>query len=324
MVTFGTVMFEIVDKNKRLHVLLRLMSGRERQNLKGAIGASLLFWEMSESIRRVVENSTGKNLPEEDELGFGQWFLGARENLYGTDRIFDSTRQERRHFLDQMGLDFGVKARCYVEGATEYGALSSALGDGGHLEFIDLSGQFIEKKGKGLNFLSALKNDKRSNVYSYVLLDNDNTENVRVIKGAAMDEETYVCFFVADPDFEFENFTTGELVRIASDLAKEFGIEAKISTELATCLTATHSAREFFDLLRDHQITEISKGYNWGQAIMKYALNNAKFPVGHAKEGETRPLIKAVEYLARSRSVPYLTQLRQMRINPTTGDFEER
>ena len=74
-------------------------------------------------------------------------------------RILDSTRETCRDFLTSMGLDYGVKVRCYVEGETELGALVSAVGEAGGTEFINLRGQVVEKRGKGLSFATSLKNE---------------------------------------------------------------------------------------------------------------------------------------------------------------------
>jgi len=144
---------ELVDDNKLLHVLLRLMASRERERLRGAVGEAMLFLAMAETIRRAAESILGRHLREEDELGFGQWMDGARKQLYGTTRILDASTEDRRDFLTSMGLDAGVKVRCYVEGDTEIGALTSALGLAPQTEFINVRGNFLEKRGKGLQIV---------------------------------------------------------------------------------------------------------------------------------------------------------------------------
>ncbi len=121
---------ELIDRNKMVHVLLRLMSAHERLKLRSHLGACMVILSMAEIIRRAVEDAKAEQYPEEDELGFGQWMEGARKVVYGSARILEASHEVRRDFLTSMGLDYGVKVRCYVEGDTEYGAMVSALGEG--------------------------------------------------------------------------------------------------------------------------------------------------------------------------------------------------
>src|SRR5690349_19206693 len=178
---------ELLDDNKMVHVLLRLMKAPERLKLRSSLGASMLFLSMAEIIRRATEEATKEQFPEEDELGFGQWMDGARKTLYGSERILDAPQEVRRDFLTSMGLDHGVKVRCYLEGDTELGAMMSAVGEGGGIEFVNLRGQVIENKGKGLAFFASLQNDIKSHVFSVVLLDGDSSDNVRMLRKAAQD-----------------------------------------------------------------------------------------------------------------------------------------
>lgn len=114
---------EQIDGNKLLHVLLRLAAEEQRARLKGDIGASMHILAMAETIRRAAEAALGRELCEEDGLGFGQWMDGARKVIYGTTRILDAPKEVRRDFMTSMGLDHGPKVRCYVEGDTELAAL---------------------------------------------------------------------------------------------------------------------------------------------------------------------------------------------------------
>jgi hypothetical protein len=116
------------ERNSRIHTLLRLMKRFERDRIEGHIGSAMKFLDMAESIRRAAEFFWDTQLPEEDEIGSGMWFEGARKTLYGTERVFDAKPKELRNFLGMMGLDLGIKVRCYVEGATELGALNRVAG----------------------------------------------------------------------------------------------------------------------------------------------------------------------------------------------------
>lgn len=216
---------EILDPNKLVHVLLRLMSRHERLKLRGALGGCMLFLCMAELIRRAAGEALGQDMPEEDELGFGQWLPGARKSIYGSERILDASRETRRDFLASMGLDYGVKVRCYVEGETELGALTSAVGEAGGIEFVNLRGQVVEKRGKGLSFVASLRNDMRSHVFSVVVLDQDREDYVRALKKAAREKTFFGRFFISSPDFELANFTVRELVEVLPDVAGEMAIK---------------------------------------------------------------------------------------------------
>jgi hypothetical protein len=59
---------EMLDDNKVLHVLIRLTTWHDRQNVKSALGGCMLLLSMAELIRRGMEDALGREFPEEDEL----------------------------------------------------------------------------------------------------------------------------------------------------------------------------------------------------------------------------------------------------------------
>lgn len=317
----------LLDKNKLLHVLLRLMSQHERLKLRDSLGACMLFLCMAEVIRRAFESASGRELPEEDELGFGQWMEGARKSIYGTERIFDSTRETRRDLLTSMGLDVAVKARCYVEGSTEIGALVSAVGDTGGTEFINLRGQVIERRGKGLSFLDSLKNDRKAHVFSVVLLDEDRGDYIRVLKKAAKDEVFFGRFFIASPDFEFSNFEVKELVNVLLQIASQMREQVPSIEEILPTVSGTKSAKEFFGALKRNgfdDLSELGKNEEWGQALMIYALQNPnRFQDGQSSNSE-RQVVDIARLLIRARRSGYLRSLERYRVDPETGQLIEK
>lgn len=314
---------QLIDDNKMVHVLMRLMSNHERLKLKSSLGAAMLFNAMSEIIRRAVENMMGQFLPEEDEIGFGEWMDGARKRLYGTERILDASPQVRRDFLTSMGVDSGVKVRCYLEGETEMGAMIYALGDGARVEFINLKGQFLEKRGKGLNFLGSLKNDLKAHIFSIVMLDADNDDNVRGIRKAAKDEAFFGRFFVASPDFEFGNFTLDELVDVAIGME---GPEKEMPTknDVISRMQDVATGKDFFRGLKDLGLDEVCKGEEWGAALMEYAIQHQEFPPGHSRAGEVRPLFDAARVADYCQRAGYKRSLDNYIVDPETGDLVKR
>ena len=79
---------------------------------------------MAETLRRFSESTFGRELPEEDELGFGMMRKVKAEN-YGSNRLLDGERGVANAFVRRFGLDYGVRVRWYVEGYTEWGALGA-------------------------------------------------------------------------------------------------------------------------------------------------------------------------------------------------------
>lgn len=315
---------EVLDDNKLTHVLLRLMSQHERLRLKSALGGSMLFLSMAEIIRRAVEEGLDSQLPEEDEMGFGQWMDGARTTLYGTDRILDAPPQLRRDFLRTMGLDSGVKVRCYVEGDTEYGALASAVGDAGGVEFVNLRGQVIERSGKGLRFVGSLQTDRKSHVFSIVVIDADQPDPIRALTKAARDDAMFGRFFLSDPDFEFGNFTLEELVDVFLDRASKVMEEAPSREDVSAAVAGAGSGREFFSRLRKFHCEKIVKSEAWGVQLMNYAVRNREFPANDKRAGKVRPCIGIADLLINAQNVGYRRSVDNFRVDPVTGELRQR
>lgn len=289
---FGVSAHEL-DSNSRLHTLLRLMKRFERDRIEGKIAAALRLLDMAESIRRAVERLLHVQLPEEDEIGGGTWMVGARKNLYGTERVFDASPGTLRDYLGTFGLDSGVKARCYVEGATELGALRHALGASSQCTFINLRGTVVERGGRGLSFADSLAADKAGEMFSFILLDADLEDSVRVLRKAATQETFHGAFELSDPDVELANFTIAELLHVALAISKRMQENSQdrsfTSVDLLAELDGAKSADDFFRRLHQNgRLSEVAKGEDWGAALMEYAITNPNFPAAHAGAGQER------------------------------------
>jgi len=316
---------EMLDGNKILHVLIRLMAVEQREHLRGDIGAAMQLLAMAECLRRAAEAALDQQLPEEDEIGFGQWIDGARKTIYGSERVLDCSPADRRDFMSSMGLDGGPKVRCYVEGDTELAALESAVGEGSGITFVNLHGQFAEARGRGLAFAESLYSDKTARVFSVIALDGDRSENVRVVRKAAEDDRMFGPFFFASPDFEFENFALPELVTVAIELVQqEGGTDLPNEEGLLKRVAGVASGKQFFAALKDTPCAGIEKGSRWGEALMKYALNHEQLPCGHKKSSEVRQVVKIAHMLLRARQSGYMRSVNSLRIDPQTGEIVPR
>ncbi len=317
-----------IDDNRSIHVLLRLMKPSERSKLKGGLGCAMHFLAMAESIRRPAEDAFGVPLPEEDEIGPGQWFPGARKMLYGTDRVFDAPKQYLRDYLNVFGLDFGVKVRCYVEGATEYGAIEHAVGDFGHVQIIDLQGKFAEKGGKGLAFAESLDADKQAGVFSVILLDGDLSDNVRLVQRAAMEKRFTGSFFIASPDFECANFSALELIEVAFSLKCSNELESEsteaLKKELLGRSSEVRSSKDFFRLLKTYGLAEVRKDKQWGKALMIRANEQPNFSADDLRAGKMRPIVEAVKVVLKIENVGFQRSLAAEYVHPTSGRMVPR
>jgi hypothetical protein len=314
---------EFIDENKLLHVLLRIMAPRERLKLRSGLGLSMHLLAMAEILRRAFEKVHGIELDEEDELGFGQWMQGARKTVFGSERVLDAPMEVKRDFLTSMGLDGGTKARVYVEGDTEAGALRSAVGDAAGTEIINLRGRVVERGDRGLSFADSLKINLRSHVFSLVLIDADRTDEVRVLKKAAREEQFFGAFFVAQPDFEFGNFTRNELVEIAVAYGKTV---RHIDVDLAQLRSAAMEAisnKEFEAAWKSCRHGSL-KCEEWGTALMNFAIEHPHFPDGDARCRQLRPIIEAARMVVQSRIAGYLRSVERSRVDPESGNLVPR
>jgi hypothetical protein len=315
---------DTLDQNRTIHTLLRLMKSSERLHLKDSLGAAMHLLNMAEVIRRSHEYLLGTELPEEDELGPGQWMEGARRRLYGHDRVFDAPKRNLREFLNILGLDFGVKVACYVEGETELGALAHASGVEAQVKFVNLRGQFAEKGGRGLSFVESLESDKASHVFSLIVLDGDRSDFVRAVRRAAADRKFFGRFWISSPDFEFANFTLDELTEIVARLqrgkAEVMTYERQtIEPSLRQVLFGCTSADKFFDALKKHGVSGVGKGETWGRALMAYAIEHPHFAEGHIQAGVERPIIDMAKLLVRAQGAGFLGSMEQSVVDPDTG-----
>lgn len=313
------------DGNSNIHTLLRLMKRFERDRIEGRLGAAMKFLGMAESIRRAAERLLQVQMPEEDEIGGGQWMDGARKMLYGHDRVFDAPRKDLRDFLGILGLDFGVKVRCYVEGETELGAFHHAVGAASQCVFVNLKGSVAERGGKGMSFVESLDADMAAHVFSMVVLDADRSDVVRMVRRAASDDRFHGTFTLFDPDIEFGNFTPAELLEVALELvAPNSQARAQQHTILLPAVEATRSGKEFFQRLHLAGVTEVRKGEQWGAALMSFAVKHPKFPPEHPSAGKARPLIDIARTILRAQDAGFLRSKASERLNPETGKIEAR
>lgn len=317
---------QIIEPNQQLHVLLRLTNAEMRLRLEGAIGGSMLVLTMGEMIRRITEDEFKVCLPEEDQLGFGVWMYGARKRLYGTNRILDAPQVVKKKFIGSLGLNTAPRFRCYVEGDTEYGALDSVFTPESSIELINLSGNFIEGKKKGLAFRDSLRNDKNSHIMSIVILDGDQRNVIRVLKKAVEQDEMFGLFYISEPDFELANFTIDELGEILWKIAEAAGSKTDQKDGLIKSIQGATSGEEIKNKAKQaiQELNQFAKGFEWGKALIDYAWKNPNFNPDESGETRKRPIIEIIELLWRGLSVSFSETPDEYRVDINTGKLVKR
>ncbi len=314
---------ESLDGNRNIQVLLRLMLQQHLEKVKGSLGGAMRFLSMAEVIRRAAEDAFGELLAEEDEIGPGQWMAGARKMLYGSERVFDAERRDLRDYMGLLGLDFGTKVRCYVEGDTEMGALSHATAGAGHVELVNLAGQVIEKRRKGLAFVDGLTNDFNARVFSVIMLDKDRSEFAKAVQKAAQEKRFFGRYFLCDPDFEFGNFSSRELVDVALSLTKVDELDASArEARRARLYLATADATanaELWSALEAEGIQDIGKGEHWGRALMMFAIQHPRLAANDDQAVEDRPVIDAARLMLRTRDAGFMRSVAELDLDHETG-----
>lgn len=279
-----------LDSNNNLHLLIRLMRSDRRSKLKGQIAAAMQLKEASEGFRRLMEFMYEKNFPEEDACGYATVNQEHKKKIYGNTKILDGERNTSNLFIRSLGLDFGLKVNVYVEGETEFGAIKSIFENENRVAIINLGGNFVEKRV--VAFRESLRKDISMQIYSFIMLDGDRKDNIRVVKKAAEDGDLFGEFIVSDPDFEYGNLSINELCEVVSI---ETGERLNVIKEaFIDVVTTCKSGKKFFEVLHEQypDLKKIDKGEAWGKALAEYILEY------HCEKNE-KPFVHLVQMIRR-------------------------
>jgi hypothetical protein len=311
---------EMLEPNKDMHLVLRLTERDYRlKKVKGRLGGSIYLLAMAEMIRRSAEKVFETELPEEDEMGFS-WEAGDyKDYFYGAQRLTDN-HKAKSEFLRDLGLHYNVRLRWYVEGDTELNAIRSELGYHPEIEIINLRGNVIARQGKGLSFRENLLNDMNRSVYSWVSLDGDVEDNLRVLKKAVENNEMFGMFYISKPDFEFANFTLDELVEILWEIASENGAESSEKQKLVEQTSTATTGKELFKLAKQAvpALGRADKGSIWGEKLMRFALKNHQIQQSDGSSKD-RLVIESIYEALHAIDCNYYLSRKESRVDVETG-----
>jgi gamma-glutamylcyclotransferase len=310
---------ERLEPKDDIRRLVRLTKRYRIERIKGKLGGSVYLLTMAEMIRRAAERVFETELPEEDELGLGGGSETAdyKEYFYGSPRLLDS-HEAKSTFIQRLNLDYTVRLRWYVEGDTELYALQSELTGDENIEIINLRGEVVAGKGKGLSFRENLLNDIRRSVYSFVYLDGDVDNNRRVLLRAVENREMFGMFFISKPDFEFGNFNSDELAGILWEMASEKGALPEEKENFLKLTCAAESGKQLFDnankALPD---LRLDKGKTWGERLLNFAKENSYLQRDGVKK--TRPIIEGIMLARHTVECGYYLSREECRVDANTG-----
>jgi len=313
---------EAFDPNRDVHTLLRL-GNEQRMQLEGRLGGAILFRTMAELLRRAAEEVHSTQLREEDELGFGWTPPGAKRQLYGDDRLFDGNSHAASEFVRRFRLDHGVRIRWYVEGPTEHAFLTAIFGPGANsgVEVVNLAGRVVANGA--LAFRESLKRDLEAQVFSFISIDADRADNVKVIKAAAEDDLICGRIFWSEPDFEFANFTATELAQVIIKMAIEVGCPQKAIDRIPNAAAGSTSKPELFSRV-NHAVPEyggIAAGASWGTSLAQFALSRGII----GEHDMPRPVVEGIHEAWRvTAQGSYHASREHLRMDFDTGRMVDR
>ncbi|RYY80918.1 MAG: hypothetical protein EOO69_00440 [Moraxellaceae bacterium] len=291
-----------LDGNTDLYLLLRSAPWEKRKQITGQIGGALWFRHIAEVIRRAFTDVHNVTWLEEDQA-VGQWHIGTRERIYGTERPIDNILISRPHLAFEFGLYTGSTIRWYLEGETEYYAALFALPKAalGGIEVINLKGAVgNEKANIALRLTDGLAQDKELRRFSFISFDNDVPANTKAIRKQIEAGNVVGYINCNQPDFEFGNFTLEELVEIAARIDEEQGADTeKLRTGNQDKIDTGKKFEAYY--CQYSNIGKALKGEKWGRALANYALD---YPLREDNNCK-RPFIETLDWVLSSRKVRY-------------------
>lgn len=265
-----------LDANDSIYLMLRLCNWSDREKLKGSIAGALWLRHIAEIIRRAFEETTTEKWLEED-ISFGIWPQGGRTIQYGSERPLDDELKSKPYLALHHGLFTGSTVRWYVEGDTEYYAISHVILDPpkSGIELVNLHGNIESGKNNiALKLRNCLEEDMALRRFSMISFDTDVPANVKFVRRQV--EQSNIVGFIAahTPDFEFSNFAIEELVEVAAKIDEANGVSGDVvRNEKWNGITSCRAFEVRYIEVAARRPRAI-KGKEWGEALASYAIDH--------------------------------------------------
>lgn len=298
---------QVSDPNERWRTVIRYAPRDKRLRFKNDALKAEEFYYAAEVIRRYVERYFGRtDVPEEDDVGYGQQGPTVKQRVYGSPRTTDFNRSVFRQVVRQFDLDPQPRLRWLVEGDTECWSILRLAARSG----IDLRQWGVEVVS--LQGLGGIESDRtrtlltisqEEEVFVSIMIDYDGIQkNPGILRHYSQQGLVPAGFRVFNPNFEEASFSLQELVDIGN----------KLSTlnELDKCLgygdvakrmkTRRESARRAIFGLLGNRIS----AKDWGEALANHAFERDA-ALQSSKDGDDRDVVTLFQMNLRARSSNY-------------------
>ena len=266
-----------IDDNPELYILLRVSLWEVRRKLTGRVAGALWIRHLAEVIRRAFEEARGVQWAEEDRA-FGVWHRNGRVRAFGSERPLDDVLRAKPYLAYRFGLFTGSAVRWYVEGETEFYAVTHLLPElsKSGIELVNLAGAISTgKENAAIKLGGMLAQDKLLRRFSIVSFDR-NPKNrqertaEKVVCQLAKEDQIVGLVWQHAPDFEFANFTIAELVEVAARLDESHGFSGETIRDAEWGEVATGRAFEERYCKLSARRPGSLKGAEWGMALGRF------------------------------------------------------
>src|SRR5262249_12009700 len=136
-------------------------------------------------------------------------------------------------------------------------------------------------------------------------VDGDRPDMLRMVRAARDAKEICGLVLVSRPDFEFGNFTRGELQQVLLKFSRLHAIPEKHYRKLREATNAATTPSELWGAA--HRITgklpRFGKGQEWGQLLVRLANESPSWTTSNGTD--KRPLVRAITEAVRSVILDY-------------------
>lgn len=230
------------------------------------------------------------------------------------------TEEEIKKSFDKLQMELDD-----VEGETEYFAIKEAFGEPARsgIELQNLAGGIVHPKDNfELKLRGMLEKDKELRRLSLLSIDRVPETAVTFVKGLVKDRLVVGRVFVADPDFEYANFTIEELKEVAARLVAEPTCEGRTGDadavrngDFGECT----NGEAFCERASKLALVPGIKGERWGRALAQFAMESPE----HPETGRPRPFVAACHTAIRCRRADYLIEAECWAIDPETLELKQ-